>query len=178
MADTASTPRFLYSAGPPWMLDFGLPVLLGLATLGVAALILLEVMSSSPPWFNVVLLAVLVVFDYWSLWRIAYRLEYANGVLSCRSRFSSWNFPLSQVVGLRPAAIDIGFEVVETRSNPKRVLACVSKGFGPFAKALERVHPEIEVQIGWLSRWLERMPWPSSFRELGPAGLTADPHSH
>jgi hypothetical protein len=165
-ADAASAPRFLYVSGPPWMLDFLIPVVLGLATLGVGAVILLEVLSSSPPWFNVALLVFLLLFDYWSLWRIAYRVEYANGLLSCRGLFSSWNFPIAQVVRLRPAAVDIGFEVVETRSHPRRVLVCISKGFGPFAKALEREHPGIEVRIGWASRWLERMPWPSSFRQL------------
>jgi hypothetical protein len=165
-ADKATSARFIYSAGPPWMLDFLMPVVLGLATLGQGAVILLDVMRSSPVWFDVTLLALLLVLGYWSLWRIAYRLEYADGLLICRGRFSSWSFPLSQVARLRPAAVDIGLEVVETRSHPRRVLACVSKGFGPFAKALEREHPEIEVRIGWVSRLVERMPWPSSFREF------------
>jgi hypothetical protein len=148
------------------MLDFAIPILLGLATLGLGAVILLDVTSSRPFWFDVVLLAFLVLLDYWSLWRIAYRLEYANGFLNCRSRFSSWAIPLSEVVRLRPIALDVGIEVVETRSNPRRVLACVSKGFQPFAEALAREQPDIEVRIGSVSRLLERMPWPSSFREL------------
>jgi len=111
------------------MIDFAIPILLGLATLGMGASLLLDVTSSGPLLFDAVLLLFLLWLDYWSLWRIAYRLEYANGVLTCRGRFSSWAFPLSQVARARPAAIDIGFQVLETRSNPKRVLACVSKGF-------------------------------------------------
>ena len=165
-ADAVRLPRFLYSAGQPWMLDFAIPIALGLTTLALGAVTLLDVDDSGPLLFDVVLLALLLLFDYWALWRIVYRLEYANGLLNCRSRFSSWAFPLSQVVRVRPAALDVGFEVVETRSTPRRVLVCVSKGFGPFAKALEREQPDIEVRIGWVSRWLERMPWPSSFREL------------
>lgn len=148
------------------MLDFLIPVVLGWATLGVGTLVLLEVLSSSPPWVNVALLVFLLAFDYWSLWRITYRLEYADGVLSCRSQFASWDIPIRQVIGFRPAAVDIGFEVVETRSHSRRVVVCISKGFGPFAEALAREHPGIEVRIGWAGRWLERMPWPSSFREL------------
>jgi hypothetical protein len=148
------------------MIDFAIPILLGLTTLALGGLILLDVTDSGPLLFDAVLLALLLLFDYWALWRIAYRLEYANGLLNCRSRFSCWAFPLSQVVRLRPAALDVGFQVVETRSTPRHVLACVSKGFRPFAKALEREEPGIEVRIGWVSRWLERMPWPSSFREL------------
>ncbi len=148
------------------MLDFAMPVLLGLTTLALAALILLDMSESEPLLFDVVLLALLLIFDYWALWRIDYRLEYANGLLHCRSRFSSWAFPLSQVERFRPAAIDVGFQVMETNSTPRRLLICVSKGFGSFARALQREQPDIEVRIGWVSRWLDRMPWPSSFREL------------
>jgi hypothetical protein len=147
------------------MIDFAIPILLGLATLGIGASIVLDVMSSGPLPVDVALLLLLLGLDYWSLWRIAYQLEYANGVLTCRSRFASWTFPLSQVARLRPAVIDIGFQVVETRADRQRVLACVSKGFSPFAQALKRQQPDIDVRIGWVSRWLERMPWPSSFRE-------------
>jgi len=164
--DTGPGPRLLYSAGPPWMLDFAIPIVLGLATLGIASLNLLDVTNSGPLFFDAVLLAVLVLSDYWFLWRVAYRLEFANDLLTCRSRFASWTFPLSQLVRLRPAALDVGFQVVDTRSDPRHLLVCVSKGFGPFARALQRERPDLEIGIGWVSRLLERMPWPSSFREL------------
>lgn len=160
------TKGFSYSAGPPWMIDFAIPFVFGLAVLCVAALIGFDLSWSGPLLVDALLLAVVVGLGYWSLWRVAYRLQYINGQLRCQSRFSSWSFPLADVVRFRPASLDIGFEIIETQSHPRHVQVCVSKGLEAFARSIARERPGIEVQVGWVSRMLERMPWPSSFREL------------
>lgn len=148
------------------MIDWAMPLVWALATLGLLGLIWVDVLLSRTVVFDALLFVFWAWIGYWSLWRVVYRIECQNGQLSCQSRFSAWSFPLAQVVRVRPARLDIGVEVVETRSHPSHISVCVSKGFTSLLKAIRREQPNVEVSVGPIARFFERIPWPSSFREL------------
>ncbi|HET9847460.1 MAG TPA: hypothetical protein VFR68_02750 [Candidatus Dormibacteraeota bacterium] len=143
-----------------------MPLVAGLATLGLLGLIWLDVMSSRALVIDVLLLALWVFIGYWSLWHVVYRIEYRNGQLNCQNRFRAWSFPLEEVVRVRPMRLDIGVGIIETRSRPSHISVCVSKDFTALANAILREQPDVEIRLGPISRLLDRMPWPSSFREF------------
>lgn len=148
------------------MIDWAMPLAWGLVALGLLAQILLDVMFSGLVITDALLLGLWVFIGYWSFWRVVYRIECLNGWLSCKSRFTAWSFPLAEVLRIRPAHPDIGVEIMETRSRPSRITVCVSNGFTLLVKAILREQPNVDVSFGPIGRFFERIPWPSSFRQL------------
>jgi hypothetical protein len=147
------------------MLDAAIPAMFATATLALAVLIWLDLQIDRLPWVEVLLLIAWVAISYWSLWRVIYRLDYREGKLECRSRFARWVLDASVIVRLRPARLP-GYEVIELRGEPRRLMTCISRGFAAFASALQWQHPNIAVDFSPVGRYLERVPWPSSFEEL------------
>jgi hypothetical protein len=148
------------------MIRVAIPVALLLVTFALLALLWIDAVTGRTRWPDLVITLLWISFGYLAFWRVAFDLEYAEGTLSCRGLIRTWRFPLSAVQRIRPALIDIGFQVIETQTQPATVLVCVSRRFGAFATALRRRDPSIDVRIGWVSRLWERIPWPSSFEEV------------
>lgn len=158
--------RLIYCSGPGWMIRVAIPVALLLVTFALLALLWIDAVTGRTPWPDLVITLLWISFAYLAFWRVAFDLEYAEGTLRCRGLIRTWRFPLSAVQRIRPALIDIGFQVIETQTQPATVLVCVSRRFGAFATALRRRDPSIDVRMGWVSRLWERIPWPSSFEEV------------
>ena len=156
----------IYRSGPGWMIRLAIPAALLLVAFALIALLWIDAVASRGPWPDIVITLLWISFAYLAFWRVAFDLEYAGGTLTCRGLIRTWRFPPSAVRRIRPALIDIGFQVIETQSHPPTVLVCVSRGFGAFASALRRRDPSINIRLGWVSRLLERIPWPSSFEEV------------
>jgi hypothetical protein len=148
------------------MIRVAIPVALLIVTFALVALLWIDAVTGRIPWPDLSITLLWIAFAYLAVWRVAFDLEYAEDTLRCRGLMRTWRFPLSAVRRIRPALIDIGFQVIETQTQPATVLVCVSRGFGAFATALRRRDPNIDVRIGWASRLWERIPWPSSFEEL------------
>lgn len=157
---------FIYRSGPWWMIHLAMPVAIVVITVAFIFELVLDLVVARPPWVDLGFAFLWIALVYFTVRRVAFDLEYSSGRLLCRGLVLTWQFPLSTITGIRPALVDIGFEIFETRTRPGRILVCMAKGFQPFAAALHRQNPSITVRIGRVSRLLERMPWPSSFQEL------------
>jgi hypothetical protein len=144
-----------------WRMPFGYRpfMLLGYGVVGVGAILLLTT-GTQPAWFALWWTAMVGLNGYWFLLRSVYQLEVRGGVLWWWAPLRSGQVPLTQVVAVRPARVDMIGHVVATRQGTIWV-TFATPGFAEFAAALGAVQPTVSVRVGRLAqvsgprRWLE-----------------------
>jgi hypothetical protein len=131
----------------PFILGFG--ALVGLVMLVVAAT------SGGPWWFVLIVLAVLGWNAYNYLIRSARNVSIRLGTLSWTGWFRSEQVPLDQIVRV---SLRLGgaFQVVECRDGRKLWIS-IAQGYRPFGEALAEALPDIPVDLGGYSRFVDRM---------------------
>jgi hypothetical protein len=111
--------------------------------------------------FLVLWILVAVYGLYWYLFRYAYDLRFDRDFLYWRSPLRSGKLLLND---LRRVRVRWGTDAILVTVDGSRLHALAQKGFARFCAKLAAEHPQVEVQIGLMSRFLELFPGSTPFR--------------
>ncbi|HEX9035275.1 MAG TPA: hypothetical protein VF834_25825 [Streptosporangiaceae bacterium] len=139
------------------------------AIFGIVAVLLVVAASGGhggvPVLFIMMWIVIIGGNGYFSLFRVAYELEFDGERLRWRAPLRSGEVPLSGLTRIR--AVRSSFFGAIDGAREGRVLVLAGKGFTEFSRAVVVARPELPVQIGFRARLAERMPGRSRFRGSG-----------
>jgi hypothetical protein len=139
-------------------------VILTFLVFGGAAIALVATLGSAEGpsvWFALTWIAIALWNAYWFLFRFAYRLEVRDGLFRWRAPLRTREFPVSDVIQLRPGRGGaFSIEVIETTSSG-RIPVFFADGLDQFARALAAMHPQIQYRLNWWGKLALRLPWSS-----------------
>jgi hypothetical protein len=114
--------------------------------------------SGPPAWFTAIWICGACWTAYWLLLRLSYRLELTEDSLKWRTPIRSGSVPLYELVSIRPQTWGSNVLRFKLRAGPP-LLIMTRKGSAPFADAVQRAAPGVDVRLGWQAAFSERRPW-------------------
>jgi hypothetical protein len=161
------------------------------ALLSVASIVGLTILALRPdpatsPVFRLLFLAGATLITgyhlYWTLFRIAYRLELTQTELRWYAPLRHGRLALTELREVNPAlsvytwgARNGGALCEEfTTASGRRVLSWAHrKGFQSFAEDLRHAAPQVRIKVSWTARCFQRVPQPSGYERLDPSPWSA-----
>jgi hypothetical protein len=118
---------------------------------------------------------------YWTLFRIAYRLELTQTELRWYAPLRHGRLALTELreVNLALSAYTWGnrysalCEEFTTASGPRVLSWAHRKGFQSFAEDLRRAAPQARIEVSWTARCFQRVPQSSGYERLDPSPWSA-----
>ncbi len=111
--------------------------------------------------FLVLWIALVVYAGHWYLFRYTYDLRFDTEFLYWRSPLRSGRLSLRDI---RRVRVRWGTDAIIESVDGSRLHVLAQKGFRRFVMKLAAAYPQLEVRIGFLSRFLEWLPGSTLFR--------------
>ena len=146
----------LASLAMPWR--YRTLILAVLPLLAVAGTVMTISGHPGPPLpFVLLWWAILGWNAYWFLLRLAVRVQLTPHTLRWQTALRNGEIPLSRVRRMRPHRFGGSKAQVIEVEGERPVLVWADAGVVQFGEQLRAVAPHVDVRIGWMTRWSDRL---------------------
>jgi hypothetical protein len=154
-----------YQSGIAWLAP-GIFALM--AVMGVLWFVAGLVQGGFPVWFGVLWFAGLGWIAFNMIWRQARSVVVVNGTLYWTTWFKQEQIALKDIVRLSLASRG-SIQVIECRDGRKLRVA-VAQGYRPFIERLARTYPDLDIELGAYSRFVDKVRLFKAPRNDEPTG--------